>query len=464
MILRGFLLVCLGGSAFLYGALPAPALDINKWIETHPRTLESQRVLGNVRAQYESLVATQSRWTYGLGVAQESNSTTVSSGTLEVSSKSDGTVGSAKMRKEFLSGTALTLEGQKKLDGDETDAAYTDQQWSLGVSQDLVGNSFGKTQKADRAQAKAALEVAQISLEETKDALCQEMYQGISQWWAHDVRLRIRKQSLKLGQESFALSKKLRNKRLIGDDDFYLARVNLSSVRQQVLQSEVQLSQSKTTVESWAGRPMVGVKPPKRSVSGAWQKVIYSEKDQKELTRLQWRLQEVAAKKTRLKSQNSGQLALNASVGESKGVSFSSGSFFNSDSQQVSVGLQWTGDFSKTPQSQGLIEALREEKLLQSTEVSLKRTLRQKWNSLKQNLQLNLQKIESQKEQVRLLKLREKIMKEEYSTGRIEFTDYLTAIERHLTAEIGLVDTEAAAMVNFVQFMVQSGQRSQVCL
>ncbi len=345
----------------------------------------------------------------------------------------------ASLTQNAPTGTALTLSGQKYLEVQNPLFSSLDRSYSARLSQDLIRNSFGKTQRAQGQKAESDFLVAQLEYRRSLITSCEESFKLYSETYIQQEIVELLTSQLKEAQVAQKISQKLYNDRLIQKMDQLSSQSDFINTQIQVEQAQQKLMNDKKIMFSFLSTdlpPQANLKSPESFLT----KPQYTPGQETMTERIisqQINSQEYDVERAR--SDRWTDLRLGLEAGERFGRFGFSGPLLNYSEDYLMATLTLGIDIINRTEDADLRATLQIQNNLAAQKAMVTQNQKSMLSGLMDNDQLFIQQIELTETQVKLLKEKMNLAFDQMKRARLDFENYLLHRNSYLNQRMNLI-------------------------
>ena len=332
---------------------------------------------------------------------------------------------SGQLTQMMPTGTRLEVNAQKYLETQNPLFSSLDRSYSAKLTQDLVRNSFGKTQSAQKDKAIMDYDVAELEFRQSLVNSCESAFNLYADAFIQQEIVDLLKSQYVGAKKAVAISRRLFKDRLINRIDKLSSESDFIDTQLQVQQAEQQLANNKRRIQAFLGQPMPAnfqLFDPSSFVQQ--NKSLPNSETLSEII-IKKRVKSQEMDVDRARSDRWTDVELGLEVGERFGRLSFSGPLINYNEEflkaSVTVGL----DIINNTENADLKNAIYVRNSLERENDILTRTQRSKIDSLTAMDSLLEEQVKSSESQVKMLKEKMDIAFTQMKRAKLDFQNYL---------------------------------------
>jgi outer membrane protein TolC len=353
-----------------------------------------------------------------------------------------------RLTQNFPTGTVFEVTGQKFIEAQNPLFNAIDRRYSASLTQDLLKNSFGKSQRAQADQGENDYAVAELQYRQAIVNSCEEAFQLYTETFIQQEVVALLEKQLKDAQKALKISRQLFRDRLINKVDQLTSESDFIDTRLQVEQAQQQLINRKRQIQAFFNHAPVGdfvLQDPSTFLKAS---LVSSQGPTLTEVILQRRVasQDLAVEKARSDRWTDLQLGLEA--GETFGRLAFNGPLVNYNEQFLRANLSVGFDLVNNTENANLKNAIYQKNSLEKEKSTLARTQRTKIDGLTAMNDLLHQQLKSSQKQAALLKEKMQIAFNQMKRARLDFQNYLLHRNAYLSQKRNNLDLQKDLWLN----------------
>ncbi len=345
-------------------------------------------------------------------------------------------------------GTTLEISGQKFLETQNPLFNATDRRYSAKVTQDLIKNSFGKSQRAQSKQGQTNYEVAQLEYRQAIVNSCEQAFSLYSDAYIQQEIAKLLRAQMKDAEKALKISRNLFRDRLIDKVDKLSSESDFIDTRLQVELAEQKLINTKRQIQAFVDQqasidfilqdPSIFLR---RTANSLPDKTLTEE-----ILYRQLESQDLAVEKAR--SDRWTDLQLGVEAGENFGRLAFNGPLVDYNEQFLRASLTVGFDLVNNTENADLKNAVYQKNSLEKEKYTLKKTQKTKIDSLTAMNSLLEQQVKSSERQVDLLEEKMKIAFNQMKRAKLDFQNYLLHRNAYLNQQRSFLNLKKDLWLN----------------
>lgn len=442
-------------------ALPAKAAEnqnltfnhfLNHYLVTNADVLKAQRQLKNaerLKTQYTDQWQSRLEANENLGFQKQ-----IYSGGVRPNNNRRTNSVSGQLKQIMPSGTQITVNGQKFLQKQNPLYIAYDRKFSAQISQDLIKNAFGKSQRALANQGRTDFEVAELEYRQSLVSSCEKAFSMYTDAFIQQEILQLLKVQQVGAKKALNISRRLYRDRLINRVDKLTSENDYIDLQLKVQQAEQKLMNAKRQIDAFLKEPLslnFYLLDPSDFLKVA--NVDISNKTLSELI-ISRRLESQGYALEKARSDRWTDLQLTVEAGQNFGrLAAIAGNLEQFEEQYLTANLSAGFDLINNTENGNLKNALAQNNSLVKEQTTLAKTQKTKINSLVAMNDLLKGQLQSSAKQVELLEEKMKIAFSQMQTAKLDFQNYLLHRNAYLNQQQQFLNLKKDYWLN--QFSLQ---------
>ncbi len=456
-------LLLLGLSQPTAAALPAISFNafLKNYLQQSAESLGARRQLSSAQ---RLKVERQDQWTSRL---EATENLSFEKQSFESGGRPDNSNRTNSLSGQFIqnmpTGTKLEVGGQKFIETQNPLFNSIDRRYSAKLTQDLIRNSFGKSQRALMKQGQMDFKVAELEYRQSIVNSCEDAFSLYADAYIQQEIADLLQAQLKDAQKAVNVSRKLFKDRLINKVDQLTSENDFIDTRLQVEQAQQKLLNTKRQIQAFI--------ESQNSLDFILQDPSDFLPEKPELTSSTLPEEIIAL---RLKSQNFNvekarsdrwtELQFGVEVGENFGRLALNGPLVNYNEQFLRANLTVGFDLLNNTEDAQLKNAVFQKNSLEKERHTLNKTQKNKIESLIAMNTLLSQQVTSSAKQVQLLEEKMRIAFNQMKRAKLDFQNYLLHRNAYLNQQRTFLNLKKDLWLN--RFALQkeyAHQSPQLC-
>lgn len=351
------------------------------------------------------------------------------------------------------SGTSLQLNGQKFLEIQNPLFSSIDRSMSATITQDLVRNAFGKTQRARANKAKTDFDVAQMEYRQSSVNSCEEAFNLYTDTYIQQKIVDLLKTQLKDARKARSVARQNFNDRLINKIDKLSSESDFIRVELQTEQAALLLENNKRQILAFAPHSesfQFQLNDPSKYLSS-----LSDNKKQQTLNELiaDSRLTSQEFDVERSRSDRWTDVQLGLELGERVGRRFSGTGFDKFNEDYLTATVTFGFDLINKTEDADLKNAIQQKNALEVQKATTRKTQKSIVDNLYASNTLLKQQVKNSEIQVKLLKEKMDIAFIQMKRAKLDFENYLLHRNAFIQQKINFLNLKKDLMLN--QFAIQ---------
>jgi outer membrane protein TolC len=355
---------------------------------------------------------------------------------------------SASYTQSAPSGTSLTLSGVEFVEKSNPLVSSLDSVYSAKITQDLVRNSFGRTQRSQAKKAKTDYHVAMMDYRQSEVNSCQDAFTLYADTYIQQEKWAVLAEQMRDARKAQKLTKRLYRDRLIHKVDFLASESDFLQTKTQMDQAQQLLLNNKRQMMAYFSNndiSQINLSDPSHFLGALptpQNTLTFTEKMAQE------KLKSQEFEVDRAKSDRWTDVQLGLEAGQRKGrLSFSNTlTPFNEDYLYASLNVSF--DIINNTENSALKSAIDVKNSLTIQNKIIGKTQRSLVNNLLENNDLLKQLVSTSERQVKILNQKANIAFQQMKRGKMDFQNYLIHRNAYRSQQINSLNLKKDLWLN----------------